>query len=37
MTVFIILIGISLIILAAEACFIMPDKMPWHRKKDDDK
>lgn len=34
MTVAIILIGISMIILAAEACFIMPDKMPWNRKKE---
>jgi len=37
MTVFIILIGISLIILAAEACFIMPDKMPWNKGKKDKK
>lgn len=31
-----IIIGIvCVIVLAAEAVFIMPDKMPWNRKKDD--
>ena len=29
----IIVIIISLIVLAAEAVFIMPDKMPWNRRK----
>ena len=37
MTVAIIRIGISLIILEAEACFIMPDKMPWNKGKKDKK
>jgi len=34
MTVWVILVAISVIILAAEAVYILPDKMPWNRKKD---
>ena len=33
MTVWIVIVAISLIVLAAEAVFILPDKMPWNRKK----
>ena len=29
----VIAIAILLIVLAAEAVFIMPDKMPWNRRK----
>ena len=32
MTAWIIIVAISVIILAAEAVFILPDKMPWNRK-----
>ena len=29
-----IIIGaVCIILLAAEACYIIPDKMPWHRRK----
>ena len=34
MAVWTILVGICVIILIAEACYIIPDKMPWNRKKD---
>ena len=33
MTVWIVLVVISVIVLAAEAVLILPDKMPWNRKK----
>ena len=33
MTVWVVLVALSLIILAAEAVYILPDKMPWNRKK----
>ena len=29
-----IIAAISVIVLAAEACYIMPDKMPWNRRRD---
>ena len=32
--IWIILGAICVIVLAAEAVFILPDKMPWNRKKD---
>lgn len=31
-TVLIVLVGISAIILIAEAAYIKPDKMPWNRR-----
>jgi uncharacterized membrane protein len=34
MTVWAILVAISVIILAAEAVYIMPDKMPRKKRKD---
>ena len=34
MTAWIIIVAISVVVLAAEAVFILPDKMPWNRKKD---
>ena len=34
MTVVFILLGICAVVLIAEACYIMPDKLPW-RKKDE--
>ena len=34
MPVIIILVGISVICLIAEACYIMPDKMPWNKRRD---
>ena len=27
----IIIVGITAIVLMAEACYIMPDKMPWNK------
>ena len=35
MAVWIIIVIICAVILAAEAVFVLPDKMPWNRKKDD--
>lgn len=32
MTAWIIIVAISVVVLAAEAVFILPDKMPWNRK-----
>ena len=32
MTVWIILVIISAVIIAAEAVYILPDKMPWNRR-----
>lgn len=32
-TVLIVLVGLSAIILMAEAAYMMPDKMPWNRRK----
>ncbi len=32
--VWIIIVAICVILLAAEAVFILPDKLPWNRKKD---
>ena len=34
MTVWLILVIICTVLLAAEAVYILPDKMPWNRKKD---
>ena len=34
MTAVIIIVVISVIVLAAEAVLIIPDKLPWNRKKD---
>ena len=36
MTVWIVLVVISVIVLAAEAVMILPDKMPWNRRKHND-
>ena len=33
-TVIIVMIGVSAIALFAEACLIIPEKMPWNRRKD---
>ena len=33
MTVWIWIVSVCVILLAAEAAFIMPDKMPWNRRK----
>ena len=33
MAVWIILVIISAMVLVAEAIYIMPDKMPWNRRK----
>ena len=33
--VWIVIGAVCVIALAAEACLIIPDKMPWNRKKDD--
>lgn len=35
MTAVIIIVTISVIVLAAEALIIIPDKLPWNRKKGD--
>ena len=32
-TVIIVMIGVCVIALVAEACLIIPDKMPWNRRK----
>ena len=33
-TVVIVMISLCVIALIAEACLIIPDKMPWNRRKD---
>ena len=33
MTAWIVLVAISLVCLAAEAVYILPDKFPWNRRK----
>ena len=32
--VILIMLGVCVIALVAEACLIIPDKFPWNRKKD---
>ena len=34
MTVWIVIVTVCVIVLAAEALIIIPDKLPWNRKKD---
>ena len=31
MTVWIVIVAVCVIVLAAEAVFILPDKMPWNK------
>lgn len=33
MTVWIVIVTVCVIVLAAEALIIIPDKLPWNRKK----
>lgn len=37
MTVVFVLLGICAVVLVAEACYIMPDKMPWRKRGKDGK